>query len=241
MTEAWPVPAAYAPTTVPRPPTRRSVVKSVLVYDDLRAAIIGLRLKPGARIDKHEICRRLGVSRQPLSEAVARLAEERLVDIEPQKGTFVARIRLADVEEAAFVRRALEIATVHSIAPRFDEAAGKRLDRILTYHAAALKTKDWEEVYALDLRFHAMLFDRMGMERVAAAVESSRAPLERARRLLVPSVARSTATLREHRAIAAALAARSAKAASAAMGEHLDEVMAEVRRLATRRPDLFEH
>jgi DNA-binding GntR family transcriptional regulator len=219
--------------------SRRSVSKAALVYEDLRAAIIDLRLTPGARIEKHEICDRLGVSRQPLAEAITRLAEERLVEVEPQKGTFVARIRLADVTEAAFVRRALEVATVAAIAAAMDEPLLKRLDRILTYQAAALKAKDWDEFYDLDVRFHATLFDRMAMRRVAAAVDSSRAPLERARRLLLPTPGRSAATLREHRAILAALAARNVAAAAAAMGAHLDEVIAEVTRFAARRPDLF--
>jgi GntR family transcriptional regulator, rspAB operon transcriptional repressor len=102
--------------------SRRSVSKAALVYEDLRAAIIDLRLSPGARIEKLEICERLGVSRQPLAEAIGRLADERLVEVEPQKGTFVARIRLADVAEAAFVRRALEVATVAAIAEGIDEA-----------------------------------------------------------------------------------------------------------------------
>jgi DNA-binding GntR family transcriptional regulator len=219
---------------------RRSVSKAALVYEDLRAAIVDLRLAPGARVEKQEICGRLRVSRQPLAEAITRLAEERLVEVEPQKGTFVARIRLADVAEAAFVRRALEVATVHTIAPGVDETLLTRLDRTLTYHAAALKSRDWDEFYTLDLRFHAMLFDRMGMSRVAAAVDSSRAPLERARRLLVPTPGRSAATLREHRAIFAALSERNPEKSAAAMGAHLDEVMAEVNRFAARRPDLFE-
>jgi DNA-binding GntR family transcriptional regulator len=235
---AW-VAAVFHSPVVSVVASRRSVSKAALVYEDLRAAIVDLRLTPGARIEKQEICGRLGVSRQPLAEAITRLAEERLVEVEPQKGTFVARIRLADVAEAAFVRRALEVATVAAIAADMDDAILKRLDRVLTYHAAALKSRDWDEFYVLDLRFHAMLFDRMGMTRVAAAVDSSRAPLERARRLLVPTPGRSTATLREHRAIFAALVERDPKKSASAMGAHLDEVMAEVTRFAARRPDLF--
>ena len=218
---------------------RRSVSKAALVYNDLRAAIVDLALKPGARIDKQEICERLGVSRQPLAEAIIRLAEERLVEVEPQKGTFVARIRLSDVAEAAFVRRALEVATVTAIAPDIDDATLKRLDRILAYQAAAVKTKDEEEFYALDVRFHAMLFDRLGMRRLADAVESSRAPLERARRLLLPTP-RTPGSLREHREILAALGERDPRAAAAAMGAHLDAVLAEIRRFADRQPQLFE-
>ena len=128
-------------------------------------------MKPGARIDKNQLCDRLHVSRQPLAEAISRLAEERLVEVEPQKGTFVARIRLADVSEAAFVRRALEVATVEAIAPEIDDQSLGRLDRVLSYQATALKAKDWEEFYALDLRFHAILFDRLAMRRVPQVVE----------------------------------------------------------------------
>lgn len=230
---------SHAPTVTSSFP-RRGLSKAVLVYDDLRAAIVDLALKPGAQIDKDAICRRLGVSRQPLADAIARLAEDSLVEVEPQKGTFVARIRIDDVAEAAFVRRALEVATVTAVAADIDEATLKRLDRVLTYQAAALRARDWGEFYLLDVRFHSMLCERLAMRRVAATVDSSRAPMERARRLLVPAVARSTTTLREHRAILAGLAAHDPAAAAKAMGDHLDQVMAEVRRLAVRQPELFE-
>jgi DNA-binding GntR family transcriptional regulator len=219
---------------------RRGISKGAMVYDHLRTAIIGLELKPGARIDKIELCDRLQVSRQPLAEAIARLADERLLVVEPQKGTFVARISLADVAEAAFVRRALEVATVAAIAPGMDEAMLKRLERILSYQAAALRAADPDEFYALDVRFHMMLFDRLAMRRIVDAVESSRAPLERIRRILLPTPGRRQNTLREHRAIVAALAARDAGKAAAAMGAHLDQVMQELKQFAARQPDLFE-
>jgi DNA-binding GntR family transcriptional regulator len=225
----------------PRPShARRGVSKAVVVYDDLRGDIIALALAPGARIDKAEICERLGVSRQPLAEAIARLAEERLVEVEPQKGTFVARIRLADVGEAAFVRRALEMATVERLAPRIDDTALSRLERLLDYQTAAVKGNDIDEFYALDVRFHEVLFDALAMRRVAEVVDASRAQLERARRLLLPTPTRNRNTLREHKAILVALAARNPVAAATAMGAHLDEGMAELRRYATARPDLFE-
>jgi DNA-binding GntR family transcriptional regulator len=192
------------------------------------------------RIDKNEVCERLRVSRQPLAEAVARLAEERLVDVEPQKGTFVARIRIADVNEAAFVRRALEIATVQAIAADMDDPTLNRLDRILGYQSAAVKAKDIVEFYALDVRFHTMLFERLAMRRVAEVVETSRAQLERARRLMLPTPGRNQNTIREHRSIFAALSERNPVKAAKTMGKHLDEVMEELKRFAARQPDLFE-
>ena len=219
---------------------RRGVSKAVLVYDDLRARIISLDLKPGSRIDKIEICERLGVSRQPLAEAVARLAGERMIEVEPQKGTFVAKISLAAVAEAAFVRRGLETATVAAIASKIDDATLQRLDRILTYQNTAVKAKDVGEFYALDVRFHTMLFDCLAMRRVAEVVEASRAQLERTRRVLLPTPGRNQATLREHRAIIAALEGRDPAKAAAAMGAHLDQGMSELRKFAAAQPELFE-
>ncbi len=219
---------------------RRGLSKAALVYDDLRAAIVGLELKPGARIDKHALCERLGVSRQPLAEAIARLAEERLLDVEPQKGTFVTRVRLSDVDDAAFVRRALEIATMETIAATMDSITLKKLERNLGYQGAALKSADWDGFYALDIRFHTMLFDRLGKPRVAEVVETSRAQLERIRRLMVGAPGRAPRTFREHRSIYAALKARDVERSVAAMAAHLDNVMTELKKFAARQPDLFE-
>lgn len=82
----------------------------------LREAIIGFELAPGEDIDKLAICERLGVSRFPVSEALARLQSEGLVEILPQRGTRVSRIRLAEVRQSMFIRRALESQAVRTLA-----------------------------------------------------------------------------------------------------------------------------
>jgi DNA-binding GntR family transcriptional regulator len=213
--------------------------KSGRVYDELRSAIISLQLQPGAQIDKGEICERLGVSRQPLSEALARLAEERLVTVEPQKGTYVTRIRMGDVVEASFLREALEVAAVRRVAPQVDRETLDRLRLIVEYQSSALAAGDVEEFYTLDLRFHATIFARLAFRRVAEAVESARAQTERMRRLLLQP-GRTDKTIREHKAILDGLAARSADRAGKAMHTHLNNVLADLRRFAAERPDLFE-
>jgi DNA-binding GntR family transcriptional regulator len=218
---------------------RKGGSKASLVYDELRSAIIELKLSPGAQIDKADICEQLGVSRQPLSEALARLAEERLVTVEPQKGTYVTRIRMSDVAEAAFVREALEVATVRKIAADIDAETLDRLRLIVDYQAAALAAGDVEEFYVLDLRFHATLFARLAFPRVAEAVESARAQTERMRRLLLKPN-RTDKTITEHKEVVAALTARDADRAANAMRKHLGNVLQELRVFAEERPELFE-
>ena len=65
-------------------------------YQSLRQAILDVTYRPGAPLPKREICEALGVSRSPVSEAIARLASDGLVRVVPQAGTFVALFSMAE-------------------------------------------------------------------------------------------------------------------------------------------------
>ena len=67
------------------------------IEKDLRRAIIELELLPGSRLSEQDIATRRGVSRQPVREALIRLANSRLIEIRPHRGTVVARINDADL------------------------------------------------------------------------------------------------------------------------------------------------
>jgi DNA-binding GntR family transcriptional regulator len=223
-----------------RSAARKAASKSGLVYDELRSAIVALKLEPGAQIDKNELCERLGVSRQPVSEALSRLAEERLVTVEPQKGTYVTRIRMSDVVEAAFVREALEVATVRKLASEIDEETLDRLRLLVSYQAAAVAAGDVEEFYLQDVRFHSTLFAKLAFRRVAEAVESARSHTERIRRLLLPTPRRNPETIAEHEAIVEELTRRNASGAAEAMRAHLANGLKQLHKFAAERPELFE-
>ena len=73
--------------------------KADAVYGELKEAILSGTLEPGCLIDKAGLCEKLGVSRFPVSAAVSRLSYDRLVDVAPQHGSFVARISLNDARK----------------------------------------------------------------------------------------------------------------------------------------------
>ena len=208
------------------------------VVDALRQAIVSLELQPGAVLDKQALCDRLGVSRFPVSEALSRLQAEGLVEIRPQSGTSVARIRLADARENLFLRRALEAEAVRALAPAIDAATLDLLKRNLRYQKAAAAAGDRAGFHALDVAFHELLFSALGFERVKATVDSARKGLDRIRQLLATK-RRQSVTYREHEAIVKALEAGDGKAAAAAMSAHLDEVMQELLTFAAARPEIF--
>src|SRR5580700_2042318 len=88
--------------------TKGAHSKADAVYSELKEAILSGALEPGCLIDKAGLCEKLSVSRFPVSAAVSRLAYDRLVDVAPQHGSFVARISLTDVLERFFIRSALD-------------------------------------------------------------------------------------------------------------------------------------
>ncbi|MFV2092633.1 MAG: GntR family transcriptional regulator, partial [Hyphomicrobiales bacterium] len=215
------------------------VSKAQRAYGFLREGIVSLEVPPGTPINKEDLCARLRISRHPVAEALARLADDGLVEIEPQKGTYVARIHLSAVNEGAFLRRAIEVACVREITPTADAALMEELQRNMRYQNAAIEAGDNNGFYALDLAFHHALLGRLGFTRTIAAVDASRAQLERVRRLTLPKPGRIAATGDEHMTIVEAIAARDADAAAEAMRTHLAATMAEVEDFARSQPEYF--
>ena len=210
------------------------------VYASLREAILSLSLRPGDIIRKPEICETLGVSRSPVSEAVARLASEHLVQVVPQAGTYVARLSLAEVREGAFLREALEVAAVERVAERVTEDQMVLLRRNLRLQAVLLQDNDIAGFYQLDAAMHELILSFTGFRRLAAQADSAWVHVNRARQMILPHPGRVEQTLQEHEAIAAAIEARDPVAARVATRLHLGKLIGILEPLAQNRPDLFE-
>lgn len=208
------------------------------IVEVLRNAIVMHAFEPGAPLDKARLCEKLGVSRFPVSEALARLQDQGLVDIQPQRGTTVSLIRLADTRENMFLRKALETEAVRALADGITPETVAELKASLAAQRKAVAAGDKQGFHRLDLAFHDILLTALGFPRVRAAVESARLALDRVRFLLASPLRRAQ-TVEEHERIVAALEARDGATAARAMTEHLDQVMKELMSFARREPELF--
>lgn len=208
-------------------------------YGSLKQAILSLVLKPGEVLRKPEICEQLGVSRSPVAEALARLAGERLVDVVPQAGTFVARFSLEEIREGAFLREALELAAIEQLATTLTDQQMVELRRNLRIQEALVKDGDYLGFYQMDREMHRMLLSFTGYKRLGQLAETSWLHVDRARQLILPEPGRVQATLEEHMAILAALEGRNAAAARAATRHHLRRLVAVLEPLMRTRPELF--
>ena len=230
--DASPYPFLVAPAA----PTRGNV--TVFVTDTLRQAIVQLDLKPGEVIDKGAICDRLGVSRFPVSEALARLQAEGLVDILPQRGSTVSLVRIIDVLEYMLIRKALEAEAVRVVTGNHSDELVETLQRNMSYQRAAVDIDDRNGFHERDLEFHDIIFGDMRFSKVKGVIENTRANLDRARRLIL-TPRRLSVTLAEHQKILDGITAGDAAIASAAMRAHIDSVMAELIAFAVEHAELF--
>lgn len=211
-------------------PDVRDNSKAERVYADLRRRIRELTLPPGAPLRKEEIAANLGVSRAPVSEAIARLAEEGLVDVFPQHGSFVALIRAADVRESLLIRTALETEAMRRAASLSETPMLEALDANIREQERALKAGDFARFYDLDEGLHAAIFGALEMPRAVRLLDAARAPLDRVRRLALPEGGRAGETLAEHKRIVDALRSGDAEFAAAAMRAHLAAVGRSIER-----------
>ena len=217
-------------------PPRGSVTQSVT--DQLRTAIVTLDFQPGEILDKGLICERLGVSRFPVSEALARLQAEGLVEIMPQRGSMVSRVRIGDVYEYMLIRKALEGEAIRALVARRPAGVLELLEANLAEQAKAARAGNRETFHRLDLEFHDILFSAMHFERIRSVIENTRANLDRARRLILDP-RRLTLSQSEHRVIVEGIAAGDADRAAAAMRAHIDKVTGELLVFARETPELF--
>ena len=213
--------------------------KADQVHLALKQAIIRGELLPGAAIDKSALCLRFGVSRLPVNTAIHRLAYEGLLRIEPQRGSYVSRIRLDDVRQWMMTRRAIEAEVAAEAARRLPAESREALARNLGYQEAAVSASDFDGFLELDVAFHRVMTDGLRLDRVAETLDALRMHLDRVRRLLLPEPGRMAATLAEHRAIQSAISANKAGAADRAMRRHIAVVTEGLVAFEREHPDFF--
>jgi DNA-binding GntR family transcriptional regulator len=225
------------PETVSAPRRRTA---AALICDQLRDAIVALRLAPGAPLVEKELTEAFGVSRTPVREALIRLAEEGLVDIRPQSGTFVARIPLASIPEAVIIRQALEGTTVALAAEAVAGGAEcSLLDEAIARQEAFAALGDMEAFHGADEAFHEAFAALAGHPGLWRVTRSAKLQIDRCRRLTLPAPGRMLHVIAEHRIIRDAVQAGDAPAARAAMQAHLQAVLPDAAAIAEDHPDFF--
>ncbi|MEP9354691.1 GntR family transcriptional regulator [Xanthobacter sp. KR7-65] len=220
-----------------RDPSRHAAPQ---VFDYLRERIIALELPPGTLISRAELQDLFGFSSTPVRDALLKLQEEQLVDIFPQHATVVSPIDLALARQAHFLRRSIELEAVRTIALDDGHAAvAGRLETVIEVQATLLARGDLPGFETTDREFHRTLFDATGIQSLWVMSRRYSGHIDRIRRLHLPMPGKAERVIREHRAIAAAIASGDAAAAQEALRSHLSNSLAHTPELRERWPAYF--
>lgn len=212
---------------------------SQLVYRDLLQAIISMKLVPGTPILEREITQRYGISRTPVREAVLRLARDRLVDVVPKSGTFVARIPFSDLREAIVARRALEAVTVRAATEKASESQIMELRAIVQRQRETAEAGQEEAFHHADDAFHAAIAAAGRLPGIWDMIRQIRIQVERYRRLTLPQPGRMMLVVSEHGAVLDAMARRNADEAVERMTLHLNKLKLDTAVFRDLWPDYF--
>ncbi len=224
---------------MPDVPDRRLPV-AMQVFSHLRELIIKLKLRPSEALSEKELSIRLGVSRTPVREALIRLADEGLVDIYPQRGTFVAPIRVAEVKEAQFIRDVLETAIVQRAAKQISAEFLYRLEGNLRRQELTVAQNDYDEFLKLDEDFHHTLSKSVTLPRAWKVIQTVKGQLDRVRYISFEQPGHIEEMRVQHKAIFAAIKRGNSQLAVREMRQHLHEVWRTIERLTKEKPEIFD-
>ncbi|RFB81554.1 GntR family transcriptional regulator [Methylovirgula sp. 4M-Z18] len=203
----------------------------------LRQQIIRSELLPGTALSEAEIARRCSTSRQPVREAFIKLAEEGLLEVRPQRGTFVRKINKAAVLDARFVREAIEAEIVRELAGKSNKDLIVRLRRQLAEQAATPNDRP-DDFMRLDEEFHRTLADAAGRLYGWKVIEDVKIHMDRVRHLSLRTFPQDK-LVQQHTAIVDAVERASPQEAEAAMRRHLRAILDDLPPIAAQYPSYF--
>lgn len=206
----------------------RSASTSALIYQVLWNDIVSLRRYPGDPILEKEIAAQFGVSRTPVREAILRLSNEKLIEILPQSGTFVARIALDTLPEAIVVRKALEDVTVRAAAVKASRTQIATLRANLELQKVQAAEADYEGFRRTDDTFHTLIAEAAGYPGIWEIIKSVKIKVDRYCHLSLPKPGRIARLIKEHTAIFNAIRDHEPDRAAEAIHAHLDAIMTGV-------------
>jgi DNA-binding GntR family transcriptional regulator len=210
------------------------------IFRALRQAIFAGEMAPGTPLSEKEVSEMFNVSRQPVREAFIKLVEAGVLQVLPQRGTFVKKISPRQVREGRFIREAIETAVARKAAAAITEAQLDELAANLREQKAAAKANDIAAFLALDEQFHFLIAQSIDCVAAWNTIQDIKAQMDRVRYLSLPDVSPLDLLIRQHARIVSALKAHDPSLAEEAMRAHLREILISLHPIAERNPDWFE-
>lgn len=222
------------------PPLTANEPVNQQIYRFLRQDIVTCTISPGELLSEKEISARFKVSRQPVREAFIKLAEAGLVQILPQRGTFVMKISAKRVADGRFIRETIETAVVRRAALEATPEYLALMEHNLQRQILAAKNQQSHEFLKLDDEFHLLIAQTINCSLAWETVENIKAAMDRVRFLTLSKVSPPENLIAQHFSILDALKAKDPDAAEQAIRVHLQEMIYSITPISEQNSSWFE-
>ena len=191
------------------------------IFERIRGDILSCVLQPGSEIHEQDLAQRYQVSKSPIRDALLRLREQCLVEVQPRKGYRVRPISVADALELYAMRELYERACAMGA---IDGASDVQLAELDTFRAPPQSSRlpDW---IAYNRRFHSAIAALCGNRRLASATTDLIEQFDRLTYVSVTGVGANNGLqhfVDEHAGIVDALQARDKRQAQTLVREHVE-------------------
>lgn len=161
-----------APLTLERPQ-----LLTDRVCERIREAIVRGELKLGEQVSESQLAARMDVSKTPVREALLRLKRDGLVEIHPQRGTFVFRLDPDEVGHLCRYREMMETAAIREAIAANGKALAADMQRCVDAMTVAEREGDLQTLSQIDMEFHGLFFEHCPNTYLAAGYEVIRSQL----------------------------------------------------------------
>ena len=211
----------------------RAYAYRVLLYN-----ITSLEFKPGDSISEKDIAPALGLSRTPVREALMELAKNGLVNIIPQKGSYISKIDFSIIEESRFLRLTVERAIIKLACEQISDDYIIELKKNLMHQELSINTDDVSVLIDLDNEFHKLLFEAVNKQWSYGLISSQMVYFDRYRFLIQKTLKRGD-ILSDHKALLDAVLNHDYKTADTIISQHLGNKSIEKDSIISLYPDYF--
>lgn len=201
--------------------------------------IISLDLAPGTAVSENEISGFLGISRTPVRESIQELQKAAIVEIFPQRGSYISLIDSKYVEEAVFLRRVLDVAVIEEACNLATKEDIMKMEENITLQEFYLQNLNTARIYELDNEFHRMIYAAAKKETIHAMRKTMMIHFDRVRSMSMMTV-KDTKIVGDHRQMFEAIKKKDKEAAAALVEKHLKRYQFDRDALMKAYPDYFK-
>lgn len=201
--------------------------------------IVNLELAPGSAVSEKELSLQMNLSRTPVREALIELSKLKLVEILPQRGSYITKIDYNLIEETRFMRLVLENAVVElACSQGMEQIYLDSIQENLLQQQMNLTSTDNALLLQLDNEFHKIIFRSVNKLGIHEVIRQQMVHADRLRSLTIKLIQNEIVT-NDHENIFYALKRRDAELAKMVMTRHLTRYEDEKSEVYRNYPDYF--